>query len=145
MVYIGADKHGLETVKAVIAYLNEKKIPFKNLGAASPNEDMKLEDLIPPVVNGIRENKENKGVLICGTGVGVVVGANKFAGIRAILGNDEKIVEWSRQYDDCNILCLAGWDVESEKVGKLLNTFLNTHYDGDTNRLSMIKTFDTWH
>jgi ribose 5-phosphate isomerase B len=145
MIHIGADKHGLETVKAVIAYLNEKNIPFKNLGVASPDEDMKLEDLIPAVVNGVRESKENKGVLICGTGVGVVVGANKFSGIRAILGNDEKIVEWSRQYDDCNVLCFAGWNLKSEAVQKMLNIFLNTNYDGDAARLSMIKTFDTWH
>lgn len=145
MIYIGADKHGLETVEAVIAYLNEKKIPFKNLGVVSPNEDMKLEDLIPAVVNGVRESKENKGILICGTGVGVVVGANKFSGIRAILGNDEKIVEWSRQYDDCNVLCFAGWNIASENVQKSLNIFLNTNYDGDVARLSMIKTFDTWH
>lgn len=145
MIYIGADKHGLETVKAVIAYLNEKKIPFKNLGVSSPDEDTRLEDLIPAIVNGVREAENNKGVLICGTGIGVMVGANKFSGIRAVLGDEEKLVEWSRQYDDCNILCLAGWNVKPEKAGKLLNVFLNTNYDGDTARLSMIKTFDTWH
>lgn len=145
MIYIGADKHGFKTIQSVIGYLKDKNIPFKNVGVASPDEDMKLEDLIPAVVGGVRENENNKGVLICGTGIGVTVGANKFSGIRAVLGDEEKLVEWSRQYDDCNILCLPGWSTNDEAVKKSLYTFLKTDYDGDVARLAMMKIFDTWH
>ena len=145
MIYIGADKHGFKTIQSVIGYLKDKNIPFTNVGVGSSDEDMELENLIPAVVRGVRENKDNTGVLVCGTGVGVVVGANKFSGIRAVLGGEEKIVEWSRQYDDCNVLCLPGWSISDEATKKSLHIFLETDYDGDPSRLAMTQTFDTWH
>src|SRR5258708_1010630 len=126
-------------------FLRSQHIEYENLGVKQENEDMKLEDMIPKVVSQVKEKEENKGILSCGSGVGVEVGANKFSGIRACLATNEKIAKWSRIYDNCNVLCLVGWESNKETVGKILTAWLKTEYDGSEKRLKMMDVFDTWH
>lgn len=145
MIYIGADKHGYKAIQFVEDYLKSHNIDFENLGVKNENEDMPFEDMIPKVVSKVKEDEDNKGILSCGTGVGVEVGANRFSGIRACLATNPKIAEWSAVYDKCNVLCLVGWDVEKKNVDKMLDAWLNAKYDGDEKRLKMIETFDSWH
>lgn len=144
MIFIGADKYGYKAISYVIEYLQAKKMDFVNLGVKNADEDIKLEELIPPVANKVRSNPRNKGILSCGTGVGVAVGANKFRGIRACLACTPQIAEWSVVYDNCNILCLSGWESDKATVYKILDAWLNAKYDGDKERLDMIAAFDTW-
>ncbi|KKP86192.1 MAG: Ribose-5-phosphate isomerase B [Candidatus Roizmanbacteria bacterium GW2011_GWA2_35_8] len=144
MIYLGADKHGFKTLKIVENYLTLKNIKFTSLGVTSDGQDMKLEDLIPKVTKKILESQDNKGVLICGTGIGVAVGANKIKGIRANLATDKIIAEWSVVYDNCNVLCLTGWKPNKKVIEEILCSFLNAKYDGSEKRLQMMKAFDTW-
>ena len=144
MIYVGGDKHGYKAIEHVSDFLVSQKIEFINLGVQNENEDIKLEDLIPKIISEILKDKENKAILSCGTGVGIEIGANKFAGIRAVLATNEKIAEWSRTYDDCNVLCLVGWNTEKAKVEKIVDTWLKSNYDGNIDRLEMIKKFDSW-
>ena len=144
MIYLGADKHGFKAIKIVENYLTLKKIEFTNLSVADDTQDIKLEDLIPKVTRKILESQRNKGVLICGTGVGVVIGANKIKGIRANLATEKTIAEWSVVYDNCNVLCLVGWKPNIKKIEEILCSFLNAKYDGSEKRLQMMKAFDTW-
>lgn len=74
MIYIAGDKHGYNAIKFVEEYLHEYTIEFENLGVKKEGEDMKLENMIPSVTKKILLNKDNKGVLACGTGIGVEVG-----------------------------------------------------------------------
>lgn len=145
MFYIAADKHGFKVIQYVQEYLNQNNIPFENTGETPADEDMKLEDLIPPFAEKVRSNKENRGVIICGTGIGVEVGINKFSGIRACLATNPQIAEWASVYDKCNVLCLVGWDDDKEKVHKMLDAWLNAEYDGNEGRLRMFDEFDKWH
>ena len=80
----------------------------------------------------------------CGTGVGVEVGINKLSGIRACLAQDERIAEYARVYDDCNVLCLVGWETSEEKVEKIMHAWLQARYDGNQERLKMFDVFDLW-
>jgi|SRR3989339_335178 len=144
MIYLGADKHGYEALKIVKNYLTSKNIKFTNLGVTSENQDIKLEDLIPKVTKKILGLENNKGILICGTGIGVAIGANKIKGIRANLATDKTIAEWSVTYDNCNVLCLTGWKPKKINIEKIIQSFLNAKYDGSEKRLQMVKTFDTW-
>jgi len=114
------------------------------LGVTSENQDIKLEDLIPKVTKKILGLENNKGILICGTGIGVAIGANKIKGIRANLATDKTIAEWSVTYDNCNVLCLTGWKPKKINIEKIIQSFLNAKYDGSEKRLQMVKTFDTW-
>jgi len=145
MIYIAGDKHGYGTTQYVAEFLKSQNIPFVNLGVQNEGEDMKLQDLIPKVVEELKKDSNNKAILSCGTGVGIEVGANKFAGIRAVLATEEKVAEWSRVYDNCNVLCLVGWEADKDKIEKIVEAWLKAEYDGNEGRLEMLKTFDTWH
>lgn len=144
MIYLGADKHGLKAIKSVEEYLSSKGIEFVNLGIQNEGEDIKLEDLIPKVAAEVLKDEQNTAVLSCGTGVGVEVGANKLAGIRACLATDEKVAEYARVYDDCNVLCLVGWNSVPEKISKIVGVWFDASYDGNADRLKMFDVFDTW-
>ena len=145
MIYIAADKHGFKAIKLVEEWLNLHNIPYDDLGVRSETEDIKLEDMIPKVMAKIRENKENKGILSCGTGVGVEIGANRFSGIRACLATNAKLAEWSRVYDNSNVLCLVGWKPEKDTVRSILDAWFGAEYDGNADRLRMMEVFDNWH
>ena len=145
MIYLGADKHGFKTLEAVFDYLKSHNLNYENLGIETNSEDIELEVLIPRVVKEVLKNTENRGILTCGTGVGVEVGANKFSGIRACLAVNEKVAGWSREFDDCNILCLPGWDMNKERISKILDAWFKTKYDGNPDRLKMFRVFNSWH
>ncbi|MBI5619594.1 RpiB/LacA/LacB family sugar-phosphate isomerase [Candidatus Gottesmanbacteria bacterium] len=144
MILVAADKHGFKTIQYVGEYLNEHGIDFVNLGVKGESEDVKLEDVIPQVAKKVRESEDNKAILSCGTGVGVAVGANKFRGIRACLATTPQIAEWSVVYDNCNVLCLSGWEADKATVYNILDAWFHATYDGDKERLKMIAAFDTW-
>lgn len=101
--------------------------------------------MIPKVIKKIKDIKNNRGILSCGTGVGVEVGANKFSGIRACLAGNEQIAQWSTVYDKCNVLCLTGWECKKEEIFKILEGWLTKKFDGDIKGLKMFDVFDTWH
>jgi ribose 5-phosphate isomerase B len=145
MIYIAGDKHGYATIKIVEEYLNEHEIAFNNLGIKEKAGDIALEIMIPAVTRNVLKDIKNQGILSCGTGVGVEVGANKFAGIRACLAADEKTAAWAREFDDCNIICLIGWEPNCEKICRILDAWFAAKYDGDKKRLKMMGIFNTWH
>lgn len=144
MIYLGADKHGLRVIKIVEKYLAKNNIKNINLGIKKIGDDIKLEDLIPKVTSKILKSSGNKGILVCGTGVGVAIGANKIKGVRANLATDKKVAEWSVVYDNCNVLCLSGWITNLKKINEIVDSFLKAKYDGSEKRLHMMKVFDTW-
>lgn len=145
MIYIAADRHGYKAIRYVEEYLKFHNVPYRNIGVKDGKSDMKLEGMIPLIVKNVLKNRSDRGVLSCGTGVGVEIGANRFKGIEASLVTSEKQAEWSVVYDNCNVLCLVGWGVTKRKVFKILGAWLSAKYDGNEKRLKMIKTFDSWH
>jgi ribose 5-phosphate isomerase B len=144
MIYVGADKHGFAAIKFVEGYLKSRNIEFVNLGAQDEEQQVKLEDLLPKLTREILKDKQNKGIVACGTGVGVEVGMNKFSGVRACLADDERVAKYSRVYDDCNVLCLVGWNATQEKVEKIISAWIQAEYDGNADRLNMFDTFNSW-
>ncbi len=145
MVYIAADHHGYKAIGFVERFLKSHGVKYENLGVKASGDDMRLEDLIPSVTKKVLQRKGNLGILSCGTGIGMDMGANRFAGIRACLATSPKIAEWSRVYDNCNVLCLVGWNSEKGEVGQILNAFLGAKYDGSKKRLKTFKAFDRFH
>ncbi len=144
MIYLGADKHGLKAIKIAEECLKSKGMEFTNVGIQNEGEDVPLEELIPRVTSEVLKDKKNIGILSCGTGVGVEVGANKLKGVRACLATNEKIAEYARVYDDCNVLCLVGWEEDESKIKNILDSWLKYDYDGNAGRSKMFDTFDAW-
>lgn len=145
MIYIAGDNHGYRVISFVKEYLIQKGFLFENLGVDSSDMDISLEDMLPKVANKVRENKENKAIISCGTGIGVEVGINKFSGIRASLVTSSKLAQWSVIYDKCNVLCLVGWETTRDEVNSILDAWFSAVYDGSEKRIRMMDAFDTWH
>lgn len=145
MIYLSADKHGLPAIRFVEKYLNEKQTAYQYIGVKDAREDLMLENLIPSFVAKVKEHANNKGIISCGTGIGVEVGVNKFAGIRACLATSPKLAQWAAVFDKCNVLCLSGWDCTKENIYAILEAWFASSYDGNQDRLNTFKIFDTWY
>lgn len=145
MIYIAGDKYGFKTIQSVKKYLEDTHRAFKDLGCHRDDEDMDLELMIPPIVEAVIKDESNVGILSCGTGIGVEVGANKFGHIRACLATNEKLAEWAITYDKCNVLCLPGWEMTETEICKILAAWFNASYDGSKRRLKMFDAFKDWH
>lgn len=125
--------------------LHLRGIAHDDLGVVDDKTDMTLQTLIPPIVRKVLEIQGNLAILSCGTGVGVEVGANKFSGIRACLATTPQIATWSRAYDDCNVLCLVGWECSAQTIESVVGAWLDARYDGNEKRKIMFAAFDQWH
>jgi len=145
MIYLAGDKHGWNAMVIVTEYLNARGLAYENLGVTREGEDIPLEVMLPNVAEKVRRAPDNTAIISCGTGVGVAVGINKFAGIRAALASNPQVASWAVEKDKCNVLCLVGWQVEKQKVDEMLDAWFSARYDGSTKRLAMIRAFDAWH
>lgn len=129
-IFLGADHRGYELKEKISQWLFEMERAFQDLGAVSfdPHDD--YTEYAERVASLVTKNEGSRGVLICGSGVGVEVIANKFDGIRAGIGKNALQVEAARQDDDMNVLVIAA-DYTSEKEAKaMLIAFLETKFSG---------------
>ena len=145
MIYLGADKHGYKTIAIVKEYLRQNKKQFVDLGVQHITDETRVEDVIYKVAQVVRKNNENIGILSCGTGVGVDVGANKFSGIRACLATNKTVAKYAIEKDKCNVLCLVGWHPKRKIILGILDAWFHSHYDGSIGRLKMFEIFNSWH
>ena len=130
-IFIGADHRGYEMKEKIAKWLFEMKFEFVDLGAniLDPQDD--YTKYAEEVALLVRDSQRGRGVLLCGSGVGVEVIANKFDGVRAAIGKNVLQIEAGRSDDDMNILVIAA-DFTSEKEAKaMLIAFLETKYVGN--------------
>lgn len=129
MIAIGCDHGGLEIKNAIAKYFKENGIEYKDLGtytADSVDYPVYAKAVCAEVTGGRAE----KGILCCGTGIGMSIAANKIKGIRAAVLSDEFSAEMTRRHNNANVLCLGGRVINSEKAVKLTKIFLETPYEG---------------
>lgn len=127
MIYIGADHRGYKLKEALKIYLKEFNFSFEDLGALEINFDDDYPDYAILVAKKVSENlKENRGILICGSGVGVDIVANKFKGVRSALCFDESQARASRNDDNTNILSLASDFTAEDKAKEIVKVWLET-------------------
>ena len=121
MIALGADHGGYRLKEAVKAYLEEKGIPYKDFGTDS-EESVNYGPYAYRVAQSIVSGECEKGVLCCGTGIGISIAANKVKGIRA--------AEMTRRHNDANILAMGGRVIDEKTAVKLADIFLNTPFEG---------------
>ena len=128
-VFIGADHRGFKLKEAVAQRLFEWKYKFEDMGADfyDPKDDYTL--YAEKVALMVRDNKGSKGILLCGSGVGVDVVANKFDGIRASIGKSSNQVKAGRKDDDMNVLVLAADYTRAKEAKEMVKVFLETKFD----------------
>lgn len=129
-IFIGSDHRGFVLKEKIAQWLYELKYEFTDLGANSIDPSDDYTKYAEEVALLVRDNPHGRGVLLCGSGVGVDVVANKFDGIRSSIGKSVLQVEAGRNDDDMNVLVLAA-DFTSEKEAKaMLIAFLETRFSG---------------
>lgn len=130
MIYIGADHRGFELKGKICQWLFELGREFTDVGASHLDPKDDYTKYAEEVASLVAKNKGSKGVLLCGSGVGVEVAANKFDGVRAAIGKDVFQVEAGRNDDDMNILVIAADYTDEREAKGMLIAFLETKFSG---------------
>lgn len=144
-IVLAGDDKAWDCINKAIEYLQNKNIKVENLGVQNSDDSIKLTEFIPKVCKAVATEQSILGILLCGTGAGVEIGANRFKGIRASLCVKPIQAQWAREKDDANVLCLSSWDLnESNNLESILDAWFKTTFDGDSARRAMLETFDSW-
>lgn len=133
MIYIGADHRGYELKEKIATWLFEWKYDFQDFGAdyLDENDDYTIyAEQVASMIGRPTSHKTSRGILICGSGIGVDVVANKFDGVRASIGKNAKQVEAGRRDDDMNILVIAADYTKEEEARQMVKVFLETKFSG---------------
>lgn len=128
MIAIGCDHAGVEMKKAVMESLSEKGFELLDLGTDGESVDYPVvaEKVCQKVLSGECE----KGILICGTGIGMSIAANKFKGIRASLCSDSFSTRFTRLHNDANVMCMGARTLGAGLACELAEIFLTTGFEG---------------
>lgn len=129
MIAIGSDHGGFALKEAVKKHLEEKGIEIKDFGCYS-TESVDYAVHAAKVAHCVADGEAEYGILICSTGIGISIAANKVKGIRAALCCDTHAAEMTRRHNNANILCMGGL-VTDEKTGlEIVDTFLSFEFEG---------------
>lgn len=141
MIALGCDHGGLELKNTIIKYLEKNNIEFKDYGTYTP-ESVDYPVYAKKVAKAVAEGECEKGILICGTGIGISIAANKVRGIRAALCHDVASARLTRLHNDSNILCMGGRIIGPEHALAVTEAWLGTEFSGDERhkrRIAMIE------
>lgn len=127
---IAADHGGFELKETVKSFLENEGFQIKDFGAYQLDLGDDYPDFIIPLARSIASKELDRGIAICGSGVGAAVAANKIAGIRAALINDYFSAHQGVEDDDMNIICLGGRVTAFASAEELITAFLNAKYIG---------------
>ena len=141
MIALGCDHGGYELMQEVIKYLEENGLEYKNYGTYS-TDSCDYPDYAKKVAEAILAGECEKGILICGTGIGISITANKFKGIRAALCSDCFSAEATRLHNNANILAMGGRVVGPGLAVKIVDTFLNTPFSEEERHIRRIKQIE---
>lgn len=128
---IGADSAGYELKEAVKAYLNEANISYDDVGAQTPDDDKAYYNTACEAAEGIINGEYEKGLLFCGTGMGMSIVANKHKGIYASVVESIYAAEKCRAINNANILCMGGFIVGNKMGIEIVKKFLTTEFTED--------------
>ena len=128
MIAIGSDHAGYELKCEVIKYLEEKGVQFTDCGCNGESVD--YPDIAEKTCRLVTDGTAEKAILICGTGVGISMSANKIKGIRAALCGDWYSAKYTRLHNDANVLCMGGRVIGAGLACEIVEVFLNTQFEG---------------
>ena len=141
VILLGADHAGYQLKEAVKKYLDKKKIAYQDFGTNS-EESTDYPLYAQKVAKQISQGKAKKGILICGTGQGMAVAANRFKGVRAALCLDTYYAEQAREHGDSNVLCLAGRVTKPKDAEMIIEKWLETPFSEEEKRIRRLKQID---
>ncbi|MGD8413279.1 MAG: ribose 5-phosphate isomerase B [Candidatus Latescibacterota bacterium] len=128
-VVLGSDHNGVEFKKLLIDHLKSEGHDIEDAGP-SGTESVDYPDYAFAAAEKVASGEADRGILICGSGVGMSMAANKVVGVRAALCFTPESAALTRRHNDANVLALAGWQSEASDVLQIVDTFLSTAFDG---------------
>ena len=128
-IAVGADHAGYEYKTVIVELLKNKGLEVKDFGTCN-TDSVDYPDFAHPVAAAIENGEANLGILICGSGNGVAITANKHQGIRAAICWNKDIARLSRQHNNANILCIPSRFVPTPEAEEMVNIFLSAPFEG---------------
>ena len=141
MIAIGCDHGGLELKNAIVEHIKEKGLEIKDLGIYE-NHSVDYPDVAKPVCQEVQNGNAEKAILVCGTGIGMSIAANKMKGIRAAVCSDHFSVKFTRLHNNTNVLCLGGRVLGTGLALELVDIFLTTPFEGGRHQTRIDKIAD---
>lgn len=141
MIALGCDHAGYELMQEVKKHLEERKIEFKDFGTDSISS-CDYPVFAKKVANAVVSKECELGILICGTGIGISIAANKVKGIRAALCHDCFSAEATKQHNNANILAMGGRVVGAGLALKIVDTFLDTPFSNEEKHIRRISMLE---
>ncbi|MFO0904222.1 MAG: ribose 5-phosphate isomerase B [Pirellulales bacterium] len=142
-IAVGSDHRGIELKSQIVAYLQKLGHQTEDAGAFS-EESVDYPDIASAVAQRVSSGACERGVLVCGTGIGMSIAANKHPGVRATTCADEATAEICRRHNDVNVICLSGNPAAPGLVERMLAVWLETPFDGGRHarRIEKIKDLE---
>ena len=135
-IWIGNDHGGYELKQQILPYLTEKGIPYVNVGSDT-TEIVRYPHYAAQVAGAVARGAAQRGILICSTGIGMSIAANKYKGVRAALCTSTYLGKMTRAHNDANILCLAGKCTGALEALDILEAWLTTPFQGGRHNISL--------
>ena len=142
MIAIGSDHAAADLRKIVKAYLEDQEIPYIDCGTDEAPSDYPVIAKI--VCKKIQDGEADSGILLCGTGIGMSLAANKMKGIRAAVCSETYSAKYTRLHNDANVLCMGARVVGSGLAAEILDAFLFTEFEGGRHqrRIDMVMALE---
>jgi len=144
-IAIGSDHRGYQVKQRLLATLEKLSHEFRDFGVETGDGACDYPDYALPVSESVANGTADRGILICGTGFGMCIGANKVPGIRAVTCRDPIEAEMSRRHNDANILCMSADFLGQELIDRMVKVWLTTDFEGGRHqrRVDKISKYET--
>jgi ribose 5-phosphate isomerase B len=128
-IAIGSDHRGFDAKRRIVSLLQQLGHEAQDLGPQG-KESVDYPDFAFAVAQAVSQGQVDRGILICGTGIGMCIAANKVAGVRAAPCHDSITAEMSRRHNDANVLCLSADLLGDELIERMIRIWLDTAFEG---------------
>lgn len=142
-IAIGCDHGGITLKDPIVNYLEERGVQIEDFGTFG-SESVDYPDFAYKVARSVADGKADKGILMCGTGIGISIAANKVNGIRCALCHDTYTAELTAMHNDSNILAMGGRVIDADTAVNIVKTWLDTPFEGGRhiNRINKISEIE---
>jgi len=138
MIVIGSDHGGLQLKEAIKSYLNKHSVTFSDMGTHSA-DSVDYPDFGQKVAETVASGDAESGILICGTGIGMSIVANKVPGIRAALVTDTYMARMAKEHNNANVLVLGGRVLDEQDACNLVGAWLDASFEGGRHQVRVDK------
>lgn len=128
-IAIGSDHRGFDAKRRLVPMLRQLNHEVTDVGPDS-NDSVDYPDYAYQVAKAVSDGRVERGILICGTGIGMCIAANKVTGVRAAPCHDSITVEMCRRHNDANVLCISADLLGDELIGRIVRLWLETEFEG---------------